>query len=254
MGELFEAFGLKEESKRLKREAAALKKRFNRDFWMADKKYFALALDGDDNQVDSMTSNPGHCLWSRIIDSDKAKDVADRLMDPTLFSGWGIRTMSTQDRGYNPLSYHCGSVWPHDNSIIAKGFHNYGFKERQGLLLEGLFLASVEFKENRFPELFCGFSREETRYIVEYPVACSPQAWAAGSMFLLFQAVMGIEPEAFHNHVHVEPELPVCLRRCFREIALENMRVGDSLVFLSVEKDGFKAETIGDVEVIASWS
>jgi glycogen debranching enzyme len=166
---------------RLDREAAELKERFNRDFWMDREGFFALALDGRKAQVRTITSNPGHCLWSGIVDEEKATRVARRLLSPALSSGWGIRTMAAKQAPFDPLGYHTGTVWPHDNSLIAHGLKLYGFDAEAMRIIDQLSLAGAYFPLGRYPELFCGFSREDVPMPVEYPVACRPQAWATGA-------------------------------------------------------------------------
>lgn len=180
-------------AKRLEQEAAQLKKRFNEDFWLADKGYYALALDGKKKKVDSLSSNIGHLLWSGIVDDDKAPLIAEHLMGPRLFSGWGIRTFGTEQTGYNPIGYHVGTVWPHDNSIIMLGLQRYGFYDsarRVGMAL----LEAADVMGSRLPEAFAGFSRADTSYPAEYPTACSPQAWASGAPLLVIRSLLGLTP------------------------------------------------------------
>jgi glycogen debranching enzyme len=177
----------------LEQQAEELKRRFNRDFWIADRQFFALALDGDKRQVDALTSNIGHLLWSGIADKDKAAACVRHLMSDELFSGWGVRTMATTEGGYNPIGYHVGTVWPHDNSFIAWGLTRYGYREEAARIVGGILQAAPYFHE-RLPEAFAGYPREDTRYPVEYPTACSPQAWATGAPLLLMRAGLGLEP------------------------------------------------------------
>jgi len=166
-------------SKHFLEKAVTLKKNFNEDFWMEKEKFFALAIDGNGEQVDSITSNPGHCLISGIIDDERAYLVTKRLMEPDMFTGWGIRTMSSKMKAYNPIAYHNGSVWPHDTSIIALGMYERGFKKESLKLSRSLFKAARYFNW-RLPELFGG-----NEYIVPYPVACSPQLWSVGAEFVI---------------------------------------------------------------------
>lgn len=188
----------------LRERAADLKERFDRDFWMEDRGYYALALDGEGRRIDSITSNPGHLLWSGILPAVRAHAVVDRLMDEALFSGWGIRTMAAGEGGYDPDSYHNGSVWPHDNAIIAHGLRRYGFVREAGRLSAALLDAAPHF-DHRLPELFAGYSREETPAPVEYPTSCSPQAWAAAATPLLVRAVLGLEPGHSAGRISVPP-------------------------------------------------
>jgi len=179
---------------RLERDAARLKERFNKDFFVPERGFFALALDGKKRKVDSLTSNIGHLLWSGIVDEDKAPLVVKHLMSPEMFSGWGVRTMATTEAGYNPIEYHNGTVWPHDNSIIAAGLGRYGYREEAARVIAGIFVASVFFRY-RLPEVFAGYERQRTGFPVRYPTASSPQAWAAGSPLLGLRVLLGMEPQ-----------------------------------------------------------
>jgi glycogen debranching enzyme len=189
---------------RLENEARELKKHFNEDFWLADREYFALALDGRKRPVDSLTSNIGHLLWSGIVDDDKAEAVAAHLLGERLFSGWGVRTMAAGDGAYNPVGYHTGTVWPHDNSLIALGLASYGFRDEAARISFGM-LEAAEFFRYRLPEAFAGYPRSATRFPVEYPTACSPQAWASGTPLLLVRTLLGLEPDphALHGDAHL---------------------------------------------------
>src|SRR6185295_8385533 len=190
---------------RLEKEAADLKRRFNRDYWVADGGYYALALDPDGNQVDSLGSNNGHLLWSGIVDKSKAKSVVANLMGPRLFSGWGVRTLAEGEGRYNPIGYHVGTVWPFDNSFIAWGLRNYGFKEKAARVAAGI-LDAAEFFEGRLPEAFGGYERTQTKYPVQYPTACSPQAWSTGAPLLLLRTMLGLEP--IGENLLIDPALP----------------------------------------------
>jgi glycogen debranching enzyme len=195
---------------RLEREAADLKRRFNRDFWVDDGEYFALALDPEGRQVDSLTSNNGHLLWSGIVDKSKAKAVAGHLVGPRLFSGWGVRTLAEGEGRYNPIGYHVGTVWPFDCSFIAWGLRRYGFKEEAAMIAAGI-LEAAEFFDGRLPEAFGGYERGETMYPVQYPTACSPQAWSTGAPLLLLRTMLGLEPEG--DRLVVDPALPQTIGR-----------------------------------------
>jgi glycogen debranching enzyme len=190
---------------RLEREAADLKRRFNRDFWIADRGYYALALDADGAQVDSLASNNGLLLWSGIVDQAKAKQVVGHLMGPRMWSGWGVRTLAEGEGRYNPVGYHLGTVWPFDNSFIAWGLRRYGFKQEAAKIAAGILDAAVVF-EGRLPEAFGGYAREVTRYPVRYPTACSPQAWSTGAPLLFLRTMLGLEP--IGDHLIVDPALP----------------------------------------------
>lgn len=173
--------------------AQELKREFNERFWLPDRGYFAIALDGQKRPVDACASNMGHCLWSGIVDDDKADAVAERLLSNEMFSGWGVRTLATDMGAYNPASYHNGSVWPHDNAIIAAGLMRYGFVEEANRIVFGLFEAASHYG-GRLPELFCGFDRTEYPEPVSYPASCSPQAWAAATPFSLLRTTLRFDP------------------------------------------------------------
>jgi glycogen debranching enzyme len=190
---------------RLDKQAADLRRRFNRDFWVEDGGYFALALDADGKQVDALASNNGHLLWSGIVDKSKARAVARHLMGPRLFSGWGVRTLAVGEGRFNPIGYHVGTVWPFDNSFIAWGLRRYGFKPEAARIAKGI-LDAADFFDGRLPEAFGGYEREATKYPVQYPTACSPQAWSTGTPLLLLRTMLGLEP--IGNHLVVDPAVP----------------------------------------------
>jgi glycogen debranching enzyme len=190
---------------RLEKEAADLKRRFNRDFWVKDGEYFALALDADGSQVDALASNNGHLLWSGIVDRSKAKAVARHLMSPAMYSGWGVRTLADGQGRFNPIGYHVGTIWPFDNSFIAWGLRQYGFKEEAARVASGI-LDAAQFFAGRLPEAFGGYPRELTKYPVQYPTSCSPQAWSTGAPLLLLRTMLGLEP--IGDHLIVDPALP----------------------------------------------
>ncbi len=194
MARLFTAMGEPERAATLRTQAAALRERFNRDFWMADRGYYAFGLDGEKRHIDALTSNPGHLLWTGVVDDEKARRVAQTLLGPELFSGWGVRTMGSAEGGYNPISYHCGSVWPHDNSLIVAGLARYGYAEEARRILAGMLSALDYYPDYRLPELFAGYSGAEAAFPVEYPTACRPQAWAAGSVFSFLATMAQIDP------------------------------------------------------------
>ncbi len=189
----------------LERQAADLKRRFNKDFWVEDGQFFAVALDADGSKVDSLSSNIGHLLWSGIVDKGKAKAVARHLMGPTLFSGWGVRTLAEGEGRSNPIGYHTGAVWPFDNSFIAWGLRRYGFKAEAARIADGI-LDAAEFFDGRLPEAFAGYERSYTRYPVEYPTACSPQAWSTGTPLLLLRTMLGLDPSG--EHLITDPAVP----------------------------------------------
>jgi glycogen debranching enzyme len=192
-------------AEQLERSAAQLKRRFNSDFWLEDEGYFALALDADGSRVDALSSNNGHLLWSGIVDKAKARAVVRHLMGPRLFSGWGVRTLAEGEGRFNPIGYHVGTVWPFDNSFIAWGLRRYGFKQEAAQIASGI-LDAAAFFEGRLPEAFGGYEREATKYPVQYPTACSPQAWSTGAPLLLLRTMLGLEP--LGDHLVVDPALP----------------------------------------------
>ena len=189
-------------------KASRLKAAFNERFWLEDRGYYALGLDRDKRPIDSLTSNVGHCLWSGIIDEDKAERTVERLCGPEMFTGWGIRTLASSMARYNPVSYHNGSVWPHDSAICAAGLLRYGFAEEASTIGLGLVAAAESFG-SRLPELFCGFDRQTFPIPVPYPASCSPQAWASASPFwLLRTTLLRLEPSAPDRVVDCTPSIP----------------------------------------------
>jgi glycogen debranching enzyme len=220
---------------RWEEEARDLKVRFNRDFWMEDQDYCALALDGDGKPVDSITSNPGHCLNLGILTPEKAYSVAERLRAPDMFNGWGIRTLSSLSPAYNPMGYHIGSVWPHDNALIAIGLRSLGLIDQALELAQGILDMTHRQPYHRPPELFCGYERTNDNDPVQYPVACSPQAWATGSIFQLLQMTANLVPDAPGNYLRIiDPALPESINH----LSLQNLRVGPTLLDLEFERSG----------------
>jgi len=233
LARIFRKLGRLVEADRLQAEAEELRLRFEDSYWMPACAFYAQALDGDKRLVESITSNPGHCLWSGIVDPDRARQVVARLMSVDVFSGWGVRTLSTQAASYNPMSYHNGSVWPHDNSIIAAGMRRYGYRAQAQHVAEGVIDACMRFSDHRIPELFCGFSRD-TRFHAgpgEYLVSCSPQAWGAGALFHLLQVLTGVEVDMFERRLRIDP----VDTRLYRRLRVEGMRVGDGEVDFTIE-------------------
>jgi len=192
----------------LSKDAADLKLRFNRDYWLPERECFALAIDGDGRKVDALTSNIGHLLWSGIADDDKAAACVRHLMGDKLYSGWGIRTMAAGEGGYNPIGYHLGTVWPFDNAFIALGLRRYGYHDEAARVALGILEAAVFFR-GRLPEAFAGYDRARTRYPVEYPTACSPQAWSTGAPLLFLRTLLGLEP--IGDHLLVDPARPTTI-------------------------------------------
>lgn len=228
--ELFRLLGDPERSERLDREAELLRKRFARDFWMEDEQFVALALDGEGRQVGTVTSNPGHCLMTGILLPEQAERVARRLVEPDLFSGWGVRTKSSACVSYDPDSYHNGSVWPHDNALILLGLKRLGYYREAEKIMRGLIEAAPHF-EHRLPELFSGHERGEGGPL-PYPVACSPQAWAAGTAFTILQTILGVEPDPAGKRIHLYPDLPEGMNR----LSVRRLRLGKGVLDLTLAR------------------
>jgi glycogen debranching enzyme len=224
----------------LEQEAATLRQRINRDFWVPEG-FYALALDGDKCKVASRTSNPGHLLYAEVPAQSRATQVVDGLLRNDLFSGWGIRTLSSDSPRFNPFGYHIGSVWPHDNSIAAMGFKKYGKESELSELATALFDAARSFEYYRLPELFCGTPRTAHHAPVPYPVACRPQAWAAGAIPLILQAILGLRPDAAAGELMVvHPQLPYWLD----EVQVRNLRVGSGSVDLLYEQRNRRTQVV----------
>jgi glycogen debranching enzyme len=235
IADVYEALGAADIADRLRVEAFRLKEAFDDAFWNPAEGTYALALDGRKRQVASVTSNPGHCLFCGIVAPSRAAAVAERLMAPDMFCGWGVRTLSSDCPAFNPMSYHNGSVWPHDNAVIAAGLKRYGHDEPVRRIAGALFDVATGARDFRLPELYCGFDRSERSAVVAYPVACIPQAWAAAAPFLLLQAMLGITADAPLGALRIErPSLPDWLDR----IRLEHLRVGSASVTLEFKRDG----------------
>lgn len=224
MAEAFSCFGDEALAQSLRQKASALHDKFEKRFWCEDTGFYAYALDGDKRPVKTIVSNPGHLLWSGIANADRAASVVRRLMQPDMWSGWGIRTLSADNPAYNPFSYQNGSVWPHDNGIIAMGFRRYGFAKEAAMIARDISEAASYFIFYRLPELYGGIRREPGSFPVQYLGANVPQAWAAGSVFHLLRAILGLEANAQTRTLYVDPVLP----RWLPEITLHNLRVANS--------------------------
>lgn len=196
MAEIYETLGDVVKATRMREEATRLKRQFDDVFWMPEEGFYAIAIDGDKKQVDSIASNPGHCLWSGILSQERAEKVAERLMAPDMFNGWGIRTLSSEMARYHPVSYHNGSVWPHDSSIIATGFARYGLYDHADQVIGGLFEAAASLPENRLPELLAGYPRRAASFPVPYPSANAPQAWAASAVPSAVEILLRLRPDS----------------------------------------------------------
>jgi glycogen debranching enzyme len=233
--------------------AEALRAKFDDAFWCADLGTYAMALDGDKQPCAVVSSNAGHVLFAGIARHERAAPIARALLSPEGFSGWGVRTIGTSEARYNPMSYHNGSVWPHDNAIVASGFARYGLSQHALRLLDGMFEASVAMDLHRLPELFCGFPRRPGENPTLYPVACSPQAWASGAAFLLLQSVLGLEVHATHRTVRfTRGRLPEYLD----EVRLHRLAVGPLEVDLRLRRHEHDVSInvmgrTGDVEIVA---
>jgi len=235
MASLLRSFGDMQKADQLKREAVELAKRFEKAFWQPQRGFYALALDAEKKPVDPISSNPGHLLFTRVLNRDRARAVVQRLMKPDMFSGWGWRTLSQDESIFNPLSYHRGSVWPHDNSLVAHGMALNEFREQAQQIFTSLFQAALNFRDYRLPELFCGIQRRPFDEPVHYPVSCSPQAWASGAMFLVLSSVLGIRPSAHRKEVNiVNPSLPEWLDY----LRIRNLRVGNTRIGLDFARQG----------------
>jgi glycogen debranching enzyme len=235
MASLLRSFGDTVNADRLKREAAEMLKRIEKMYWMPSRSFYAMALDGDKKQVQVIASNPGHLLWNRAIGKDRMRAVVNHLIADDMFSGWGLRTMSADERVFNPLSYHRGSVWPHDNSLCVHGMALNEFREQATQVFTNLFQAALRFRDFRLPELFCGIQRRDFDDPVHYPVSCSPQAWASGAMFLMLNSILGIRPSAPRKELNVvNPELPEWLEH----LHIRNLRIGGCRVGLDFTRRG----------------
>jgi glycogen debranching enzyme len=252
IAELARLIGQPELATRLESEAADLRRRFDAAFWMPDAGYYAVALDADKRPVGSITSNPAHGLWSGIVPDERVSEVAARLMTPDLDSGWGIRTYAAGQPGFNPIGYHTGSIWPHDNAIAAAGLKRAGCHDEADRIATRIFEAARDSPEFRLPELFCGFTRDPSSVPVPYPVACSPQAWAAAAPLSLLQTMLGMHPRASEGILELDrPHLPTWLGK----VTVHNLRVGAETVDLLFHRwrGTTSAEVLrrsGDLDVI----
>jgi len=236
MAEYFDKLGEPSRAEALRGQASDLRRRFIREWWLDSEQCFAMAFDGQKNPIPSVSSNPGHCLWSGLLDEEYADRQASRLMADDMLCGWGIRSLSSLEPTFNPMSYHNGSVWPHDNSIIIAGLKRYGMDERAMRVADELVDAAVRFPQYRLPELYCGFARDRRYFSMpaQYPVSCSPQAWAAGSIFLLVQTILGLQADADAGTLSLRPTL---LGR-INQATIRSLRVGEHRVNLEVVQEG----------------
>ncbi len=232
---------------RYRKKAADLKAAFNRDFWLDDRGWFAVGLDADKKPIDSLTSNIGHCLWTGIVEEDKAQAVARHLLGPDLSSGWGVRTLATSMGGYNPVSYHCGSVWPHDTAIVAAGLARYGFEEGAQRLVMALFEAAMA-QGGRLPELYSGLDRDELSVPVGYPTSCSPQAWSAASPLLCLRTLLRLDPWVPYGKTWLSPMVPPAIGR----LRVEGIPLAGARVDVTVADGEVTVEGLPDgIELIS---
>ncbi len=234
MAEVFEVLGESQFAGELRTKAAKLRQSFEERFWCDDIGFYAFTLDSDKKPVKTIASNVGHCLWSGIISPERAESVVKHLFAPDMWTGWGIRTLSTQNPAYNPFSYHLGSVWPHDNSIIALGLKRYGFTTEVARVAGGIFEAGSYFANYRLPELYAGIEQEPGTFPVPYLEANVPQAWAAASVFQLLQAILGLQADAPNHRLYIDP----CLPEFISELTLRRVEVGKASVDLHFWREG----------------
>jgi glycogen debranching enzyme len=239
MGTLARCLGNAQEAQQWEQRASTLQQQFLCSFWWEEEQVFYLALDSEKEPCDVVTSNAGQCLWTGIVPQEKAERIIARLMREDMYSGWGLRTLSTQAARYNPMSYHNGSVWPHDNALVGAGFARHGGKAQAGQLLKSMYQASLYFEDARLPELYCGFVQREGYGPVRYPVACSPQAWAAGAPFLLINALLGLRPDAQQQILTLNhPELPPWLQ----SLEIGDISLGEKPIHLRFVRTGDRTE------------
>lgn len=234
MAEIFDELGRPDRARALRTKAADLFQRFNDVFWDDELGFYAYALDGDKTKVLTVASNPGHCLWSGIVPPERATKVVERLMAPDMWSPWGIRTLSSEHPAFNPYNYQTGSIWPHDNAIIAVGFKRYGFGTEAGRIARAISEAGSHFLFNQLPELYTSTERDEPTFPVQYLGANVPQAWAAGSVFTLLRAMLGFVPDARRGKLYVDPELP----RWLPDLTLLDLRVHQHTFDIRFWRDG----------------
>jgi glycogen debranching enzyme len=249
MAQVYVELGNEARADELRAKARALFRRFNDAFWDEAGGYYAYALDGDKKQVLSVASNPGHCLWSGIVPRERAERVVKRLMAPDMWCGWGIRTLSSAHKSFNPNAYQLGSVWPHDNGLIALGFKRYGFHNEAAQVARAISGAASYFQGSQLPELYAGIQKEDNNFPVQYLGANVPQAWAAGSAFGLLKAILGLAPDAPRNRLYVDPALPEWLP----DLTLSNMKIGSQKLSVRFWLNGMETRyevLAGDASVI----
>ena len=249
MAEVFDVLGKADRATELRAKAAALFARFNEVFWDEELGFYAYALDGDNNKVLTVASNAGHCLWSGIVPRERAKKVVDRLIARDMWSGWGIRTLSADNPAFNPYNYQTGSVWPHDNAMIAMGFRFYGFHAEAARVAHDVSVAASHFLLNQLPELYTGHTLSESNFPVQYLGANVPQAWAAGSVFMLTQALLGFMSDAPRNKLYIDPSLPAWLP----DLTVRDLRIGKHKLDIRFWREGKQTAfdvTRGDPDLV----
>jgi glycogen debranching enzyme len=234
MARIYAALGDDGRAAELRARATRLFEQFNSTFWDEASGTYAYALDGEKKPVLSVVSNPGHCLWSGIVPPDRAQRVMERLTAPDMWSGWGIRTLSAEHKSFNPYAYQLGAVWPHDNSIIAMGFRRYGFAAQAASVARDISRAASYFRNNQLPELYAGIQRDGTNFPVQYLGANVPQAWAAGSAFMLLQAMLGLVPDAPRGKLYIDPALPAWMP----DVTLSDLTVGSERFSIRFRREG----------------
>jgi glycogen debranching enzyme len=250
---LAHALGQRTRAEALLAKAERLRERVEASFWSPELQTYALALDGGKARCEVRSSNAGHLLLVGLPSAERAATAARTLMSPASFSGWGIRTVATSEARYNPMSYHNGSVWPHDNALIAAGLARYGCRDEVLTVFQGLFDASIYMDLHRLPELFCGFERRQGERPIRYPVACSPQAWAAASVFMLFQASIGLQIHAPDRLVRFSR---ATLPSFVDDVWIRGLRVGNASIDLHLQRYGDDVgihvlRREGEVEIVA---
>jgi glycogen debranching enzyme len=227
-------------------KATHLKQAFNEAFWLPDRGHYALALDRDKRPVDALASNMGHCLWTGIVDREKAGSVAAHLMSPEMFTGWGVRTLATSMARYNPMSYHNGSVWPHDNALVVQGLMRYGFVEEASRVATALLEAAGSL-DGALPELFCGFDRDEYPAPVPYPTSCAPQAWAAATPVHLLRTLLRLDPFLSRRRIWFAPVWP----DSYGSLRITNLPLAGGRAEVTVGSDGVHLGDLDqDIEVV----
>ncbi|MCY7337336.1 MAG: amylo-alpha-1,6-glucosidase [Chamaesiphon sp.] len=249
--DLYDVLGDSDRARSLRQQAEQLYGRFNDRFWMEDEGFYCLGLDSNKQQIRSIASNAGQLLWSGIVPPERAHQMVQRLFQPDLWCGWGIRTLSATHPAYDPIGYHTGSVWAHDNSFIAAGLKRYGYHTEANQIAEGIFAAASSFQSNQMPELFGGIARSPENFPVPYVDANIPQAWAAGSMPWLISTMLGLQADAPNRRLQVQPMLPGWLP----DLQLTNIHVGDAQVDLDFWREGDRTHwkvvrQVGELEII----